>query len=309
MDKQVHQKMVQEALKDKFHGSQPLKSKVLPRYPESAEREYKRIANGYMKLLDEAIKKHLPKIIAECKKERRKDSRFDDDRDLQNKVRQEIQKASEELEQKIASFGLDNFIRKVATLTQATSLREWKRVVKQTLGIDVFDDYYKGDFYEEALKRWIDENILKIKSLPQDTLGSMREIILKGFAQGETITSITKTLREEYNLSKSKAKMLARDQLSTLHSQLNKMQQTDAGCTHYRWSTSKDSRVRDCHRTFHNKIFSWDDPPEIWYETKKKGKVYTGRRCHPGEDFCCRCIAIPVFDYDTVDVPIKTTDR
>jgi len=309
LDKKQHQLAVQEAVKRKFKGKKPLNCKTVPMYPSSAEREYKRIANSYVKLLNETIKKHLPKMMEAYKKERHGDSRFDDMHDLDNDIRKEMQKAAEELEQKIAAFGLEKFLKKIAEMTKSTSIREWKRAVKQTLGIDLFDDYYKGDFYEQALKKWIDDNILKIRSIPNETLGSMRDIILKGFARGETITTLTKSIQEEYKLSKSKARAIARDQLSTLNSQITQMQQRDAGCNKYRWSTSKDSRVRDCHRSFHNKVFSWDEPPEIWYETKKSGRVYTGRRCHPGEDYACRCIALPVFELDTVDVPIKPTDK
>ena len=72
-----------------------------------------------------------------------------------------------------------------------------------------------------------------------------------------------------------------------------------------RWKTVHDSRVRDCHQSFDGKIFSWDDPPEIWYKTKTRGIVHTGRRCHPGEDYCCRCAAIPVFDINTINVPME----
>lgn len=305
MNKHQHHIMVQEATKKKFKQDKPLVSKVKPTYPESAEREYRRITNGYVKLLNETIKKHLPKMLEAYKKERHGDSRFDDMRDLDNDVRQELQKASEELEQKIAAYGLDKFIAKIANMTKNKSINEWKRIVKQTLGIDLFDDYYKGEFYEQALKQWIDENVMKIQSIPNEALGSMREIILNGFSRGQTITEITKAIQAEYKVSKNKAKSLARDQLATLNSQITKLQQKDAGCTHYKWSDSRDSRVRDCHHELNGKIFSWDDPPEMWYETKKRGRVYTGRRCHPGEDYLCRCIAIPVFNYDTVDVPMK----
>ena len=166
------------------------------------------------------------------------------------------------------------------------------------------DDYYSGDFYEEALRRWVDENVQKIKSIPNDTLGSMREIILDGFRKGRTVTDISKEIQKEYSVTRRKAQALARDQVSTLNAKISKMQQEDAGCTKYRWSSSKDSRVRDCHRALDGKIFRWDDPPEMWYETKA-GRVYTGRHCHPGEDYCCRCVAIPVFDLDTVDVPMQ----
>ena len=190
-------------------------------------------------------------------------------------------------------------------MTKTTSLREWKRAVKETLGIDLMDDYYKGDFYEQALRMWVDSNVEKIKTIPTESLGSMRQIILDGYKQGRTIRDISKDIQEEYNVSKHRAQMFARDQVATLNAQITKMQQQDAGCKRYRWSTSHDARVRDCHRALDGKVFNWNDPPEMWYETKKSGRVYTGRRCNPGEDFLCRCIAIPEFDLDTINVPMK----
>lgn len=297
--------MVKEAVKGRFHGSRPLKSRAIPAYPDSAEREFRRITRAYMRLLNKSLKEHLPAVMAAYKVERRGDTRMDDARDLDDEVNRELQKVAEELEQKLAAFGLDDLVRKVAKLTKSTSLREWKRVCKDTLGIDLIGDYYSGDFYEAALRRWVDENVTKIKSIPTETLGAMKQTIKEGFLQGKTIREIQKEIQEQYNVTRHKAEMLARDQVATLNAQISKMQQQDAGCTKYRWSTSHDSRVRDCHRSLEGKVFSWDDPPEMWYETKKSGKVFTGRRCHPGEDYCCRCVAIPVFDLDTVDVPMQ----
>ena len=152
---------------------------------------------------------------------------------------------------------------------------------------------------------WVDSNVEKIKTIPTESLGSMRQIILDGYKQGRTIRDISKDIQEEYNVSKHRAQMFARDQVATLNAQITKMQQQDAGCKRYRWSTSHDARVRDCHRALDGKIFNWNDPPEMWYETKKSGRVYTGRRCNPGEDYACRCVAIPVFDLDTINVPMK----
>ena len=309
MNNKLHQETVKEAVRDKFKGTQPLKSRVTPKYPDTAEREFKRVTNGYMRLLNQTLKEHLPAIMAAYKKERHGDSRFDDAQDLDNEVRQELQKVAEELERKLATYGLDELVRKISRLTKSSSLREWKRVCKETLGIDLLDDYYKADFYEEALRRWVDENVLKIKSIPNDTLGSMREIILNGFKKGRTIRDISKEIQEEYSVTRHKAQMLARDQVATLNSQISKLQQQDAGCTKYRWSTSKDSRVRDCHKALDGKVFDWNNPPEMWYETKKSGIVHTGRHCHPGEDYCCRCVAIPVFDIDTIDVPMQKSAK
>ena len=309
MNKYQHQEMVQKAVKGKFYGHQTIKSKRTPQYPDSAEREFKRITNGYMRLLNKTLAEHLPDLLAAYQKERRGDSRFDDVRDLEGDVRREFQKIAEELEQKLSAYGLDDLVAKISRMTRNTSLREWKRVVHDTLGIDLLSDYYSADFYEEALRRWVDDNVLKIKSIPNEALGEMQQIVLSGYKSGATITDITKSIQEQYKLSRRRAQLLARDQVSSLNAQISKMQQQDAGCTKYRWSDSHDSRVRDCHHDLNGKVFSWDDPPEMWYETKKTGRVYTGRRCHPGEDYCCRCVAIPVFDIDTVDVPMTDTIR
>ena len=63
----------------------------------------------------------------------------------------------------------------------------------------------------------------------------------------------------------------------------------------YAWSESGDGRVRDSHKHLNKKRFRWSDPPIV--------DAKTGRRCHPGQDYQCRCVALPVFDIDTIDLP------
>lgn len=303
-----HQEAVKAAVRSKFYGHPSIKSKTVPLYPATAEREFQRIAGTYMRLLNEELKRVLPEMMSEYAKERRGDSRFDESRDLDAKLRQLLQQVAVALERRVADFGLDKKVEEIATMTRNTALREWKRAVRDTLGIDLLDDYFKGEFYDELIRRWVAENILKIKSLPGETLGEMRQIILESYMKGRSIRDIQKEIQAQYNVSKSKARLLARDQVATLNAQVTKLQQQDAGCKKYRWSDSRDSRVRDCHRALNGHVFSWDNPPEMWYETKS-GRVYTGRHCHPGEDFCCRCVAIPVFDLDTIDVPMQKPSK
>lgn len=308
MDNKLHQEAIKKATQAKFRGCKSINSKTTPRFPESAEREFARVTNGYMKILDDTVKKHLPAIMRAYQKELNKTIREDDILDSFDMTKREFQKMAQELERKLSKYGLQKLVEKIARISRKSSYRQWKLACKNTLGIDLMDDYYNGDFYESEIKRWVDENVLKIKSLPTDTLGSMQEIVLNGFRNGESTKDIAASIREEYQTNRHQAQMLARDQVATLNSQISRLQQEDAGCTKYRWSTSKDSRVRDCHKSFDGKVFRWDDPPEGWYKTNN-GIKYTGRRCNPGEDYMCRCVAIPIFDFETIDVPMQSQDN
>lgn len=301
-----HQALIRAITKSRFHGKTTIDCRTLPRYPATAEREYMRLSRRFMRQLKDALQKRMPDIVAAYKQERL-DARLDSSFRFTEEIRRIMQEIASDLEQQIGDFGLEQQISRIAEIANAISVNEWKRAVKNTLGIDILQDYYKGETYAEALKLWAADNVLRIKSIPNDTLGNLEKIILEGFQKGKTVRQLREEIQDSYDMDKRHAELLARDQVSTLNAQVSKMQQTDAGVRKYRWSDSKDSRVRPCHAALDGQVFSWDDPPEMWYETKG-GTVYTGRRCHPGEDYACRCVAIPIFDWHTVDVPIRDSN-
>ncbi len=62
-------------------------------------------------------------------------------------------KLASDLQKDMEEFGLYDRIERIAKNTKRTTSREWKKDVKATLGIDLLDDYYEGEFYEELLKK------------------------------------------------------------------------------------------------------------------------------------------------------------
>ena len=156
------------------------------------------------------------------------------------------------------------------------SIKDWKRMVKATLGIDLLEDYYNGDFYKRALEDWTRQNVELIKTIPHQNLSRMREIALDGYRNGTTTTRIVKAIKKEYGTGRSHARLIARDQISKLNSEITQKQQRDAGVEEYIWSDSGDGRVRSGHHRLNGKKFRWDDPPVV--------DEKTGRRCHPGQD-------------------------
>lgn len=98
---------------------------------------------------------------------------------------------------------------------------------------------------------------------------------------GLHVKDLTDKLVERGNVSQSRAELIARDQTLKLNGNITQIRQQAAGITSYTWSTSNDERVRDEHRALEGQVFTWGNPPSVGA---------------PGEDFQCRCIAVPIIE-------------
>lgn len=74
------------------------------------------------------------------------------------------------------------------------------------------------------------------------------------------------------------------NQSHELNATLNKVKQRALGVRRYIWQTREDDVVRHSHELVNKRIFEYGKPP-----------AETGR-LEPGEDFGCRCIAIPIVE-------------
>lgn len=297
MDDYRIQRMTAERASKRFGSHQVLYSKYIPQIPASAEREYVRTVNAYMRILKEELERELPKLKEAYKANRDEDVKFrkDSATDFMLAVAQIFNAVKNHVIARTAGFGLRRRLENLAHLNRKLTVKEWKRAIKATLGIDIREDYYLGDFYAEQIEKWISENVGLIKTIPEDTLEKMKDIVYDGFANGKTTTYIVRQIQRAYGISRRRAELIARDQTAKLNGQIQRAQQKDAGITEYIWCTTGDERVRRSHRELNGKKFSWDDPPEN----------SDGRKCHPGQDYQCRCIGRPVFNRNTVSLPLE----
>lgn len=298
MDEKFRQEALQKVLGKKFKGHKTIKAKIAPIYPSAMESQFRGITDAYMRLVNQVVSKHLPEIRDAATAEREAGRRADDMNSLMSAIQAAFAAMSKDLEIETDRFDLYGKLQSLSELTTKLSIRQWKRVIKNTLGLDLMDDYYSGEFFRQILDQWVSQNVALIKTLPQSTLGEMRELVYEGFRTGETITTIVKEIQQTYSMNKRHARLIARDQMAKLNSEITQRQQTDAGVEEYIWSDSHDEQVRESHHALNGKVFRWDDPPVV--------DVKTGRRCHPGQDYQCRCVAIPRFNIESIDVPAMT---
>lgn len=318
------QQMMNEHLKKKFHGKSEIPSKYIPKYPDSAERDYVREMNQmFQKAVKPVLMEFLPELIQILRQAennesrpyhestRRMDasSRAKDNEEERAKARREALavfaplfeqwsgRLLRKLQQAVVLYNSTRKLNAIADATRKLTVKEWKKAIDKTLGINILEDYYDGDFYAEILEQWVRENVGLIKTIPQDMLDQMRKIILDGYLKGKPVSQIAKEIEKSYGVSKSHARLIARDQMGKLNCQITRHQQKACGGNKYTWRTVGDSRVRASHKKLDKHIFDWDHPPVV--------DEKTGRRCHPGEDYQCRCIAVQVFDLDRLDVPVN----
>lgn len=296
MDQKHLDKMTRKAVSKKFGSHQVLYSKYTPQIPESAEREYVRTTNAYMRILKEELEKELPKLKEAYKENRDEDvkHRYDSASNLMLAVSQVFSAIQNNVIARTMGFGLRRKLELLANMNRKLTVREWKKAIKSTLGIDIREDYYLGDFYAEKLVEWVDYNVSLIKTIPEESLGKMRDIVYDGYASGKTTTRMISDIQRVYRISRRRAELIARDQTAKLNGQIQRAQQMDAGINEYIWYTVGDSRVRSSHAALNGKKFSWNDAPVNG----------DGRKCHPGEDYQCRCIGRPVFDRNTLSLPV-----
>lgn len=136
-----------------------------------------------------------------------------------------------------------------------------------------------------------EENLRLITNATQDFADQVQEVFESG--AGLRVEELKKQLLERVDVSRSRAELIARDQVLKMNGQINKTRQQAAGVTQYTWSSSLDERVREGHAELEGQTFDWNNPPVV--------DERTGRREHPGQDFQCRCVAIPVIPETEID--------
>jgi SPP1 gp7 family putative phage head morphogenesis protein len=194
------------------------------------------------------------------------------------------------LEQAARRFGnIDGVAERLAKLAAQRALgavdESLAESMQKAVGVDISSYLGPDSDIRAALTEAIEENVALIKSIPAQYLDGIRETVEKAFARGDRFESVAKLIAHVGDVTESRAKLIARDQVSKMNASFNEVRQASVGVTHYVWSTSHDERVRASHAALNGETFAWAKPPEV-----------DGEHVNPGEAINCRCVALPVID-------------
>lgn len=260
-------------------------------YPIALEKQYVRfVTKEFLAIADEIVKR--------IKRELKKEIAFDsDDRmraDSITNIMIFLQQLKEQYGNRIDQRVLEGKVKKHFSLIDAWSrdktYEDCKKLYARlsTPGSDgklyIPTISMRKALNEELIDNTVKRNVDLINNIYKNYFNDIANVVKTGVLNGEGFAVITNKLQAKTKVSLSKAQFWARDQIGKFFGQTTKIRQQEAGIAGYIWRCVGDKRTRDLHLALEGTFHYWNDPP-----------VINGRKCHPGDDFNCRCWAEPAF--------------
>ncbi len=259
----------------KARNGKPKKRVAPPAYPRNAEVTYSRdlvaiarIAQDVLKeLLAPALDRIFERAAAFAKGDRR-----DEYATIVSDVFGEIEVEYERRTKAKRTAAAKGAAQRVEDRNE----QEHARYFKSVIGIDITrEEPWLNDFTD----LFIESNVGLIESIGTRLHGEVREMVETAAATGLRPESLAEDIEERFDVSESRARLIARDQVGKYNGMLSAARQQRLGIASFVWRTSLDERVRESHQAKEGNTYEWQDPPRD-----------TGM---PGEDYQCRCTAEP----------------
>ena len=262
------------------------RSKIVPmKYPIGQEFAYRKILLNMNRKYKQILKRNMSPYVEAMAKEAtavhlptgqiRQDALG-----WQDQLNQIMQKIATDMRQP-TNQAIKEMLR-VGPQVNQYNKAEWTRLIRSQYGVDPTKE--RPEQFKVLLENWSRNNSLLIKDIPHKTslqiAEQTRQALIDGTNLKDAKEAVFNIMSERTDVSDSRAKLIARDQIAKLNGQLTMERQVDMGVDSYIWRTVGDERVRETHADNEDQTFTWDNPP-----------AETG---HPGEDVQCRCWAEPI---------------
>jgi SPP1 gp7 family putative phage head morphogenesis protein len=255
--------------------------------PTVIERDYARELLSLLSRVRVAfgpVFEEAPRLLESAARER---ERFDAGE--ARRVRELVAQARDRLNASLDTQSLENLAVLIARRTEIHNRTQLLRQVRATLGVDVLlsDQKLAG-----VMEGFVAENVALIRAVPEEVAARIERTVTRGVSSGKLWRDVAADVEKDFKVGRTRAHLIARDQVGKFYSQVNETRQRDLGVDEYIWRTVNDERVRGdpggkypdaefSHHEREGQRFKWSEPPPDG---------------HPGEPILCRCYAEPVFD-------------
>jgi SPP1 gp7 family putative phage head morphogenesis protein len=261
---------IEAILRDRYRGRRKVPKPMRVSEPRGLERSYLRDILDLLKpaqeLVEELLVPRLPEFDAELILDAYPDAIESIFEDIRLRYGQLVTGGTTKGIASNQGVQLDLFNRE-------QTARQFKRV----LGIDVFN---LTPELTTQISAFTVDNVALIESISERYLKDVEQVALRNLRAGNRSSEWREELAERFDVTQSRAALIARDQTNKFNGELNRARQTSLGIETYTWRTSEDERVRPSHEAINGNVYAWEGEP----------KPPEG---HPGQPIQCRCSAEP----------------
>ena len=267
--------------------AQRAKQYTPPGHPHGAETRYRRALLAYVRSIRVAVETHVIPII---------DRDGDGVADGSIPVG-ELGRAWARVRADIVSLEAESAAARMVEEVNAYTVTQLNRAYAGAIGVKPFSAgpvrarTDAPSSVESELAEALFYNVRLIRTIAPTLLDQVQETVGEGYRAGLRVEDLSKQIAERFGVAESRANLIARDQTGKLNAKLTETRNREVGATRYVWQISGspegDGRVRDMHAELDGQTFRYDDPPVTNLQ---------GDRNNPGEDYQCRCSALPVLE-------------
>lgn len=227
---------------------------------------------------------------------------------LENEYFRKLREVAKQIDSIVLGMARNGVVKDLAALKHVLSqyselLRPWARSVASHMLEEVARRDHKAwvtlskslsrDLRKEietaptgaVLKQLLEEQVLLITSLPIEAGERVHKLTMEMITEGGRAKELAAEIMKTGEVTESRARCIARTEVARTASNLTQARATHVGSSHYIWTTSGDSDVRDTHRKMNGKVIAWNEPPEV-----DPGKP----PYHAGCVYNCRCFPMPI---------------
>lgn len=175
---------------------------------------------------------------------------------------------------------VDRFIREARTDNRRKTIMAFRRLMTRDKAIERLAE--KKSVVDKAVARLRVRMVDSITDANRDYSDRVQSALYNKLVNPRF--NARKALQNSRGIVTRRIKNTVTDQAHALNAAFNRTQLRALGSKRYRWQTKEDEQVRDLHANVNGQVFTWAKRPA---ETNGH---------HPGEDFGCRCIPIPLID-------------
>lgn len=193
-------------------------------------------------------------------------------------VRRLIEETRRQMSGAIGPGDVERLAARYADQTQDFQREQLGRQIHAAFGADVT---FRDPGLAGMIGGFARDNAGLITSIPTNFATEVEGLVQQAVFAPRLHPALARDIDRRFSVGQSRARLIARDQISKLVGNVNHARQRELGVSRFTWRTVEDDRVRDEHDDLDGEVFDYDDPPEEGL---------------PSEAVNCRCSAEPVLD-------------